>query len=142
MYTYKIDQLENIKDVAGLFVEDVLSQVKVVTFEAPMGTGKTTFIKAVCEVLGVNDQMNSPTFSIVNEYDCEEKGLIYHFDCYRIESVHDLYNIGVEDYLYADAYCFIEWPELMYEFISNEYALVRMSLNEDNSRNIEVELIK
>ncbi len=139
---YQINSLDELAKVAELFVQEVLPKVRVFAFEAPMGTGKTTFIKAVCEALGVQDVINSPTFSIVNEYDNEKGELIYHFDCYRLNDLEDAYNLGAEDYLDSGAYCFIEWPEILLDLMPNEYALVKLSLNEDNSRRIEIEFIK
>ncbi|MFV0472245.1 MAG: tRNA (adenosine(37)-N6)-threonylcarbamoyltransferase complex ATPase subunit type 1 TsaE [Paludibacteraceae bacterium] len=82
-------------------------------FNGKMGSGKTTFIKAVCEELGVGEGISSPTFSIVNEYEGNEKKIIYHFDCYRLKNLEEALNIGIEDYLNSGNLCFIEWPEIL-----------------------------
>ncbi len=140
--TYQIKSLEELPHIAKLFVQEVLPKVHIFAFDAPMGTGKTTFIKAVCEVLGVQDVINSPTFSIVNEYENQKGKLIYHFDCYRLSDVEDAYNLGVEDYLDSGAYCFIEWPDVLLNLMPNEYALVKLKLNDDDSRTMEIEFIK
>ncbi len=139
---YQIQNLAELPKVAEQFVQEVLPEVKVFAFEAPMGTGKTTFIKAVCEALGVEDVINSPTFSIVNEYETAEGALLYHFDCYRLNGLEDAYNLGAEDYLDSGAYCFIEWPEVLLDLMPEVYASVKISLNEDESRTMEIEIIK
>lgn len=86
-------------------------------FQGAMGAGKTTFIKALCEELGVKDTISSPTFSIVNEYRAASGRKIYHFDFYRIKNISEAYDMGYEDYLYSDALCFIEWPEMIEEIL-------------------------
>lgn len=112
--TYILESAEALQPVADRFIEEVLPWGDVFAFDAPMGTGKTTFIKAIAEALGVEDVINSPTFSIINEYRAEPSGeLIYHFDCYRLEKLSDALNLGVEDYLQSGALCFIEWPEVL-----------------------------
>ena len=94
----------------------------------PSGAGKTTFIKAVCECLGVTDVINSPTFAIVNEYRSESGELIYHFDFYRIKKLEEVYDMGYEDYFYSGALCFIEWPELVEELLPAD--AVKVSIEE------------
>ena len=112
--TYLLAAPDALEPIARQFIEEVLPWGDVFAFYAPMGTGKTTFIKALCTALGVEDVINSPTFSIINEYRAEPSGeLIYHFDCYRLEKLSDALNLGVEDYLQSGALCFIEWPEVM-----------------------------
>jgi tRNA threonylcarbamoyladenosine biosynthesis protein TsaE len=81
-------------------------------FEGEMGSGKTTFIKKICEALGVKEGLSSPTYSIVNEYHSDEKKIIYHFDLYRVKNVQECVDLGMEDYLYSGNYCFVEWPEM------------------------------
>ena len=98
--------------MAGEFLQ-ALGNRRVVAFQGKMGAGKTTFIKALCEQLGVCDMVNSPTFSIVNEYtDAEGQTLAYHFDLYRLKSVAEALDMGAEDYFYSGHYCFIEWPDV------------------------------
>ena len=99
------------------------------------GSGKTTFIKAVCEELGVTDVINSPTFAIVNEYRSDETGeLIYHFDFYRIKKLEEVYDMGYEDYFYSGALCFIEWPELIEELLPGDAVSVTIEETEDGNR--------
>ena len=111
----KINSLADMPAAAQAFIE-AMDQNTVFAFYGKMGAGKTTFIKAVCEALGVTDVVNSPTFSIVNEYRSDNTGeLIYHFDFYRIKKLDEVYDMGYEDYFYSGAVCFIEWPELIEE---------------------------
>lgn len=133
----RIETLDDLRPAARGFVADVLERASVVAFYGKMGAGKTTFIKAVCEELGVADVVNSPTFSIVNEYRAEETGeLVYHFDFYRLEKVEEACDLGFEDYFYSGAVCLIEWPELIEELLPAD--AVRVSVEElpDGSRRI------
>ena len=93
-----------------------------------MGAGKTTFIKSICEELGVKDVMSSPTFSIVNEYRSAAGEKIYHFDFYRIKNISEAYDLGYEDYFYSNAFCFIEWPEKIQELLPKEAVKVKLSV--------------
>ena len=108
-------------------------------FEASMGAGKTTFIKAVCRYLEVVDTMSSPTYSIVNEYITRANHKVYHFDLYRLKSSHELLDIGFEEYIASDAYLFIEWPELALPLIDS-YVKVSIEVNK-NIRYICAEII-
>ena len=102
-----------------------------------MGAGKTTFIKAVCEELGVEDVITSPTFAIVNEYQSATTGaLIYHFDFYRIKKLEEVYDMGYEDYFYSGALCFIEWPELVEELLPEDAVKVTIREEADGSRSL------
>ena len=130
----KITSLNDIDNAAKAFVE-AMDQNTVFAFYGKMGAGKTTFIKAVCEALGVTDVVNSPTFSIVNEYRSETTGeLIYHFALYRIKKIDEVYDMGYEDYFYSGAVCFIEWPELIEELLPGEAVKVEIAEQEDGSR--------
>jgi tRNA threonylcarbamoyladenosine biosynthesis protein TsaE len=103
--------LDNIRAVAQQLVS-LLGEAKVVAFGGEMGSGKTTLIKAVCECLECVDVVNSPTFSIINEYFTKDGATIYHFDFYRLKNVREALDLGVEEYFYSGHYCFIEWlPE-------------------------------
>jgi len=104
---------------------------KIFVFEGEMGAGKTTFIKALCEKLGVTDLVNSPTFSIVNEYHAADS-IIYHFDFYRIKNLQEAFDIGYEEYFYSGNLCLIEWPELVQELLPASYVKVEiMTLSPD-----------
>ena len=119
---------------ARTFVQ-AMDQATVFAFYGKMGAGKTTFIKALCEALGVSDVVNSPTFSIVNEYRSDTTGeLVYHFDFYRIEKLEEVYDMGYEDYFYSGALCFIEWPELVEELLPGDAVKVTVTEVEDGSR--------
>ena len=132
----KIEKLDDIREAAKQFIANI-GDSTVFAFYGNMGAGKTTFIKAVCEELGVDDVITSPTFSIVNEYRSEQTGeLIYHFDFYRVKKIEEVYDMGFEDYFYSGALCFIEWPELCEEVLPDD--TVKVSINEepDGSRTI------
>jgi tRNA threonylcarbamoyladenosine biosynthesis protein TsaE len=111
MKTIHIPSLDALPEAAGQFIA-LMGDHTVFAFRGKMGAGKTTFIKALCEALGVQDVINSPTFAIVNEYRSNTSAeLIYHFDFYRIDTVEEACNIGTEDYFASGAVCLIEWPE-------------------------------
>lgn len=130
----KIQDLEHINEAAKQFVARI-GDHKVFAFYGSMGAGKTTFIKAVCEELGVEDVITSPTFAIINEYTGQE-GTIYHFDFYRIKKLEEVYDMGYEDYFYSGALCFIEWPELIDEVLPDDAVKVSITEKEDGSRAI------
>ena len=111
----------------------------VFAFRGEMGAGKTTFIKAICDVLGVEDEVNSPTFAIVNEYRSATAELIYHFDCYRIKTLEEAMDFGFEDYMESSALCFIEWPENVEDLLPGDVVNVHITVNEDESRTMEWE---
>ena len=129
----KINSLEHIHEAAKEFIA-TMGDNTVFAFYGKMGAGKTTFIKAVCECLGVTDVINSPTFAIVNEYRSESEELIYHFDFYRIKRLEEVYDMGYEDYFYCGALCFIEWPELIEELLPTDAAKVHIEENEQGER--------
>ena len=130
----KIQDLEHINEAAKQFVAQI-GDHKVFAFYGSMGAGKTTFIKAVCEELGVEDVITSPTFAIINEYTGQE-GTIYHFDFYRIKKLEEVYDMGYEDYFYSGALCFIEWPELIEEVLPEDAVKVSIKEKEDGARAI------
>ena len=131
-----IQSLDQIQEAARQFV-DAMGDNTVFAFYGKMGAGKTTFIKAVCEVLGVSDVITSPTFAIVNEYRSDLAGeLIYHFDFYRIKKLEEVYDMGYEDYFYSGALCFIEWPELIEELLPGNAVNVYIEEKEDGTRTV------
>lgn len=132
----RIDNLDNIREAAHRFIA-VIGESTVIAFYGKMGAGKTTFIKAVCEELGVDDVITSPTFAIVNEYRSDATGeLIYHFDFYRIKKLDEVYDMGYEDYFYSGALCFIEWPELIEELLPGDVLKVTIAEAEDGTRTV------
>ena len=135
----KINSLDNIREAAKQFIA-AMEDNTVFAFYGKMGAGKTTFIKAICEELGVTDVINSPTFAIVNEYRSDETGeLIYHFDFYRIQKLDEVYDMGYEDYFYSGALCFIEWPELVEEVLPGDAVKVIIEEGEDDTRSVCLE---
>lgn len=134
--TIRIESLEKIQEAAKTFVAN-MGDNTVFAFYGKMGAGKTTFVKAICEELGVEDTITSPTFAIVNEYRSDLAGeLIYHFDFYRIKKLDEVYDMGYEDYFYSGAICFIEWPELIEELLPGN--TVKVSIEELESGEREV----
>lgn len=130
----KIQTPAQLPEAAKQFVQ-AMDQNTVFAFYGKMGAGKTTFIKAICEELGVTDVINSPTFSIVNEYRSDTTGeLIYHFDFYRIKKIEEVYDMGYEDYFDSGAVCFIEWPELIDDLLPGDAVKVSITEQEDGSR--------
>ena len=138
----KINSLDSIREAARQFI-DGIGQHRVFAFYGNMGAGKTTFVKAICEELGVDDVITSPTFAIINEYALDSDLLpdvssVYHFDFYRIKKLEEVYDMGYEDYFYSGALCFIEWPELIEELLPEDAVKVSIKENPDGSRTVEV----
>ena len=127
----KIENLDNIRAAAREFIQN-MGDAHVFAFYGKMGAGKTTFVKAICEELGVGDVITSPTFAIINEYEGDET--IYHFDFYRIKKLEEVYDMGYEDYFYSGALCFIEWPELIEEILPDDAVRVSITEQQDGSR--------
>lgn len=139
MMEINIQSLDRIHDAARQFVQ-AMGDNTVFAFYGKMGAGKTTFIKAVCEELGVSDVITSPTFAIVNEYRSDKGGeLIYHFDFYRIKKLEEVYDMGYEDYFYSGALCFIEWPELVEELLPGQAIKVTIVEEENGARKLTLE---
>jgi len=136
--TLEIKSLETIGDTAAEFVRR-MGDNTVFAFRGEMGAGKTTFIKAVCEKLGVEDVINSPTFAIVNEYRANSGELIYHFDFYRIKDEQEAFDFGYEDYFFSGAICFIEWPERIESLLPADTVNVSIRETENGSRTVIVE---
>ena len=120
--------------------EDIVknAQNKVLLFYGDMGVGKTTLIKEICKVLGTEDVAHSPTFSLVNEYQTTNSDIVYHFDFYRIEHEEEAYDMGVEDYLYSNNWCLIEWPENVKNLLPLDAVAVKINLLENGQRNIQL----
>ena len=129
----KINHIDDFNEVARQFV-DQMGDHKIFAFYGKMGAGKTTFIKAMCEELGVTDVINSPTFAIVNEYMDGKGESIYHFDFYRIKRVEEVYDIGFDEYIYSGNLCLMEWPELIEQLLPEETVRVDILENPDGTR--------
>jgi len=110
---------------------------KIILLKGAMGAGKTTLIKALCAALGVEDEVSSPTFSLVNEYAAVE-GLVYHFDFYRIKDEMEALDIGLEEYLDSGHYCFMEWPEKISNLLAGDFDVVEIGVKENGERVIEL----
>ena len=133
----KISSLQTIRSSARTFI-DQMGANKVFAFYGNMGAGKTTFIKALCEELGVEEVVNSPTFAIINEYDSTSGKRIYHFDFYRINKPEEALQFGVEDYFYSGNFCFIEWAEKIDTLLPQDCVKVYIAENEDGTRNVRI----
>ncbi|MBP5338328.1 MAG: tRNA (adenosine(37)-N6)-threonylcarbamoyltransferase complex ATPase subunit type 1 TsaE [Prevotella sp.] len=136
----RISDLSHIGEAAQAFIAAIGSH-RVFAFYGAMGAGKTTFIKAVCEQLGVEDVITSPTFAIVNEYTADEGESVYHFDFYRIKRLEEVYDMGYEEYFYSGNLCFIEWPELIEELLPDDAVRVTISEQPDGSRMLTTETL-
>lgn len=134
----EIPSIDKIQEAARLFVSQ-MGDAKVFALYGQMGAGKTTFVKAVCRELGVEDVVTSPTFALVNEYTAGDGSPVFHFDFYRVKSLEEVYDMGFEDYLYGGALCLVEWPELVEELLPRDAVAVTIRANADGSRSIAVE---
>ena len=133
----RIKDIERLPEAAAQFIEN-MEPGRVYAFYAPMGAGKTTFISEVCRQLESEDDPNSPTFSIVNEYDTEKWGRVYHLDCYRLESEEEAYDIGAEDYFSSGNTCFVEWPENIEGILPDDVVNVAIEVADDGQRLIRI----
>lgn len=138
MGTLKINTLDDLHSKAKEFI-DIIGSPCVVVFYAPMGAGKTTFIKAICEELGANDQVSSPTFALVNEYETRDGQLLYHFDCYRLKNLAEAFDIGAEEYFYSGNFCFVEWPEKIEQLLPDNTVKVSITVGNDGSRTVSID---
>lgn len=134
----RIKSIEEIAVAAKEFVA-AMGERKVFAFYGKMGAGKTTFIKAVCEELGVEDVINSPTFAIVNEYVDGQGEPVYHFDFYRIKNQQEVMDLGYEDYVYSGHVCFMEWPELIEDLLPDDAVKVTIEEEIDGGRVLVVD---
>ena len=131
----RVKSIDGIVEAAKAFV-DAMGEKRVFAFYGKMGVGKTTFIKAVCEEMGVENVINSPTFAIVNEYVDGRGEPVYHFDFYRIKKEQEVLDIGYEDYVYSGNVCFMEWPELIEGLLPADVVKVNIEEDEDGGRAI------
>jgi tRNA threonylcarbamoyladenosine biosynthesis protein TsaE len=133
-----INSIKEIHKTAEKFI-DQIGEKKIFAFNGKMGAGKTTFIKAICEVMGVKETINSPTFSIVNEYEAADGRIIYHFDCYRINKIQEALDLGAEEYLCSGNLCFIEWSENIAPLLPDSLVNVDIEEIENGKRQIIIQ---
>jgi len=136
MFKAEINSLGEINHVAEKFLEAHPAD-RLFAFYGKMGSGKTTFIKALCDKLQVVDYVTSPTFALINVYATEQSNEIYHFDFYRIKSLNELYDLGYEEYFFSDQYCFVEWPELIEPLLPPQTVKITIIETERGSRIVE-----
>ncbi len=127
--------VENLADISKSIL-DATHGLNVFAFYGKMGAGKTTLIKAFCKTLDVIDEVNSPTFSIINEYFISNDESVFHFDFYRIKKIEEVFDIGYEEYIYSNNYCFLEWPELISELLPPSFVYVSIEELENGDRKI------
>ena len=133
MIEIQIPSLDKIADAAREFVEQI-GDKRVFAFYGGMGAGKTTFIKSICEEMGVEDTINSPTFAIVNEYEDRNMNTIYHFDFYRINSIAEAFDMGYEEYFYSGDLCLVEWPEKVEQLLPDDTMVVQIEVIDPTTR--------
>lgn len=143
MKTITIKSLDDLPNAAHEFVQS-MDDATVYAFYGDMGAGKTTFINALCKELGVEEDVaNSPSFSIVNEYRSDTTAeLIYHFDLYRLNNIDEALDLGVEDYFDSGALCLLEWPERIEELLPDDTVRVKIWVNDDDSRTMQLSSLK
>lgn len=130
--TFTSEQLSDNTSIAKSILESC-KDVRIFAFYGEMGAGKTTLIKSFCEVLGVNDRVNSPTFSLVHTYE-GSKARIFHFDFYRIKTSDEAYEMGVDEYFASGDYCFVEWPQRVKDLLPTEIASIRIEIDHSLNR--------
>lgn len=135
---FEINSVEELSQVSD-YLLNLRGESDIIAFYGPMGAGKTTLIKNLCHRMGVTDEVNSPTFAIVNEYVTMEGESVYHFDFYRIKKLEEVYDIGYENYFYSGNLCLLEWPEMIEPLMPEKFIRVDIALgNTDDSRRIVV----
>ena len=139
--TFEINNIDELSKVSELLIS-WRDKSNIIAFYGTMGAGKTTLIKNLCNKLGVNDDVNSPTFALVNEYQTETLDSVFHFDFYRIKSLEEVFDIGYEDYFYGGSLCLLEWPELIDPLMPEHFIKVEITLGDsDTGRKIKCSFI-
>lgn len=139
MFDEKAQNIVALKTVAVKMINRFPGQ-RVFAFYGKMGAGKTTFIQAICKALGSDDNVTSPTFALINEYNTNTGNSIFHFDFYRIKNMEEAFDLGYEDYLFGGSYCLIEWPEMIEPLLPENIVKVSIVANEDGSRSISADI--
>ena len=129
---------KSIKELDGIAKQLIQSHPneRIFAFYGKMGAGKTTFIKSICKILGTEEIVTSPTFSIVNQYNTKNGENLFHFDFYRIKKTEEVMDIGYEDYFYSGSYCFIEWPEMIEELLPENFVYVKIEADEKGNERL------
>ena len=140
MFQTQLSDLSALQETARMLLNNFPND-RIFAFYGAMGAGKTTFIKAICQELGSNDYVTSPTFALINEYSTTEGSLIYHFDFYRIKKLEEAFDLGYEDYIYSGNYCFIEWPEMIEQLLPEGIVEVRIKEGEKGVRLVEAQKV-
>jgi len=140
MFSKKIHSLNELQEAANEMLA-AFPDERVFAFYGKMGAGKTTFIQALCRSLGSEDNVTSPTFALINEYNTAEMDSIFHFDFYRIKDIVEAFDLGYEDYIYSGSYCLIEWPEMIESLLPENLVEVKIEVNDDETRQISAIII-
>ena len=138
MISEKINSINDLKYAAKKLIS-VFPDNRVFAIYGKMGAGKTTFIQAICKILGTDDNVTSPTFALINEYKTKELKSVFHFDFYRIKDLEEAFDLGYEDYLFSGNYCLIEWPEMIESLLPENIIRVKIEVLENESRIISAE---
>ena len=133
MPEFKTNSIDNIPAVVSEIINK-FPDSRLFAFYGEMGSGKTTMIKEICKYLGVKEEVKSPTFALINEYFSPKNGLIYHFDFYRIKDLKEAFDLGIDEYFYSGSFCFIEWPELIEDFLPEGFVRIFIQDEGENKR--------
>ncbi|PIQ35262.1 MAG: tRNA (adenosine(37)-N6)-threonylcarbamoyltransferase complex ATPase subunit type 1 TsaE [Bacteroidetes bacterium CG18_big_fil_WC_8_21_14_2_50_41_14] len=136
METLVARSLDELSTIALKIIECKMEE-RVFAIKGKMGAGKTTLIKAFCDVLEVEDVVNSPTFALVNEYHTDKGSPVFHFDFYRVKKIEEVFDIGYEEYFFSNEYCFIEWPEMVGELLPESYVYINIEVGKNEERIIQ-----
>jgi tRNA threonylcarbamoyladenosine biosynthesis protein TsaE len=137
MKTYSVNSIDSLKDIVIDLLE-LLNDHQIVALEGQMGAGKTTFVQQVLKAMGIEELEGSPTYSLINQYESPFYGRVYHLDLYRLNSLEEIFDIGIEELLYQKCICLIEWPEKMIELLPDNTIWVYLRVEEDFSRTITI----
>ena len=140
MFSKKVKALNELQGTAKELIAQFPDE-RVFAFYGKMGAGKTTFIQSICRVLGSEDNVTSPTFALINEYNTKQLESIFHFDFYRIKELEEAFDLGYEDYIYSGSYCLIEWPEMIEPLLPENFVEVKIEVEDDEGRLITAQKI-